>query len=43
MSDLRAHRAVFIDEALYWYALNEKEAVSFDACGFLIFSNLRIF
>jgi hypothetical protein len=34
MSDLRAHRGVFMTEALYWYALNEKEAASFDAHGF---------
>jgi hypothetical protein len=35
MSDLRAHRGVFMTEALYWYALNVKEAVSFNAHGFL--------
>ncbi len=33
MSDSRAHRGVFIDEALCWYALNVKEAASFDAHG----------
>ncbi len=33
---LLARRAVFIVEALYWYALKLKEAVSFDAHGFSI-------
>jgi hypothetical protein len=31
---LLARRGVFIVEALYWYALNVKEAVSFRAHGF---------
>jgi hypothetical protein len=34
MSDSRVRRGVFIVEALYWYALNNKEAASFGAHGF---------